>query len=195
MESFMRQRAIFLDLDGTIAAGNRPPSEADTAAIRRARAAGHRVFLCTGRAPSYIYDSVLEVGFDGIVGAAGGYIRLGGEVVYRRPLSAGQLRRAIEIYQACGKRVYLEGEENMYTLHAPPSERRWPPVDGPAASLTGHRWRSPANRPARHSPTPISAAAHSPAAAQQTARVCTRRFARRAVSSSLRRSTSFATSS
>lgn len=140
MESFMRQRAIFLDLDGTIAAGNRPPSEADTAAIRRARAAGHRVFLCTGRAPSYIYDSVLEVGFDGIVGAAGGYIRLGGEVVYRRPLSAGQLRRAIEIYQACGKRVYLEGEENMYTLHAPPSERRWPPVDGPADFEPGGRF-------------------------------------------------------
>ena len=106
-----RTRAVFLDLDGTIAAEDRPPAETVTAAIRRVRSAGHRVFLCTGRAPSYIYSAVEAIGFDGIVAAAGGYIRLGGRVLYRRLLEPETLRLVIETYQRNGKAVFLEGEE------------------------------------------------------------------------------------
>ncbi len=136
-----RQRAIFLDLDGTIAQGNRPPSETVAGAIRRARAAGHRVLLCTGRAPSFIYSAVEAVGFDGIVAAAGGYIRLGGEVLYRRLLSPELLRRIIEIYLENGKAVFLEGEENMYSLNSPPSYKAgWPSVSSPDDFAPGGRY-------------------------------------------------------
>ncbi len=136
-----RQRAVFLDLDGTIANHNRPPSETVTAAIRRARAAGHRVFLCTGRAPAYIYDAVREVGFDGIVAAAGGYIRLGGEVLYRRFLSGELLRTVIGAYLENGKAVLLEGEVNMYAVNTPPYHKKeWPSVTGPEDFAAGGRF-------------------------------------------------------
>ncbi len=136
-----RTRAVFLDLDGTIAAGDRPPTETVTAAIRRARSAGHRVFLCTGRAPSYIYSAVEAIGFDGIVAAAGGYIRLGGRVLYRRLLEPETLRLVIETYQRNGKAVFLEGEENMYSLNSPPSYKTgWPAVSGPEDFAPGGKY-------------------------------------------------------
>lgn len=52
------QKLIFLDIDGTLL----PPGEmvapdSAIAAVRRAQAAGHKVFLCTG--PQLPYDSPL----------------------------------------------------------------------------------------------------------------------------------------
>ncbi len=125
----MRQRAIFLDLDGTIAQGNRPPSETVTAAIRRARRDGHKVFLCTGRAPGYIYTAVETVGFDGVVAAAGGHIRLGGEILYRRPLPPSLLEKILRLYLGNGKTCFLEGEETMYAVN-PTHPSDWPAVTG-----------------------------------------------------------------
>ena len=42
------RRAIFLDVDGTYAIHGKVP-DAHVGAVRAARAAGHKVFLCTGR--------------------------------------------------------------------------------------------------------------------------------------------------
>lgn len=125
----MRKHAVFLDLDGTIAQYDRPPSEAVTAAVRRARQAGHAVFLCTGRAPGYIYASVKAVGFDGIVAAAGGHIRLGETLLYRRPLPPALLERILTLYLGNGRTCFLEGEESMYAVN-PSQPSGWPEVTG-----------------------------------------------------------------
>ncbi|MEN5072645.1 HAD family hydrolase [Isoptericola cucumis] len=75
-----RTRTIFLDVDGTYADhGTVPEVHAD--AVRAARAAGHRVLLCTGRPVSMLPDPLLAAGFDGIVASAGAYVSLGGQVV------------------------------------------------------------------------------------------------------------------
>ena len=52
----MKQKLIFLDIDGTLL----PPGEmtvpaSAVEAIRQARANGHKVFLCTGRNLSLIH--------------------------------------------------------------------------------------------------------------------------------------------
>lgn len=66
------QKLIFLDIDGTLL----PPGEmvapdSAIAAVRRAQAAGHKVFLCTGR--NYRMTApLLDLGFDGFVCSAGG---------------------------------------------------------------------------------------------------------------------------
>lgn len=45
-------------------------------AIKWARKKDYKVFLATGRSKCEIFDYILDIGFDGIVGAAGGYVEV-----------------------------------------------------------------------------------------------------------------------
>ncbi|MCW5953811.1 MAG: HAD hydrolase family protein [Propionibacteriaceae bacterium] len=73
-------KTLFIDFDGTLAdRGQIPP--AHLGAVRVARAAGHRVFLCTGRAKVMVPRQFRESLFDGLVCAAGGYVEIDGEVL------------------------------------------------------------------------------------------------------------------
>jgi len=75
-----QRRAVFLDVDGTYALHGRVP-DAHVAAVRAARAAGHKVFLCTGRPVSALPHSLTGAGFDGYVCAAGAYAEIDGEAI------------------------------------------------------------------------------------------------------------------
>lgn len=45
-------------------------------AIKWAGKKDYKVFLATGRSKCEIFDYILDIGFDGIVGAAGGYVEV-----------------------------------------------------------------------------------------------------------------------
>ena len=68
----MDRKLIFVDIDGTLTRGgsNTPPVSAQKA-VRAARKKGHLVYLCTGRNYGMLLP-LLEYGFDGVVGSAGG---------------------------------------------------------------------------------------------------------------------------
>lgn len=107
------QRAAFLDIDGTLAfQGDIPEAHADL--VRRARAKGTLVFVCTGRAKSFVPASLGEIGFDGMIATAGAYAEVGGTVVADRtiPLDvAGRLVEALDRYDA---RYLLEATDALY---------------------------------------------------------------------------------
>lgn len=130
----MNRRAAFFDLDGTLAVDNRPPSKKVIDAVRAFHEDGNSVFLCTGRATSFIYQSVLSIGFDGIVAAAGAFVSLGGRVLYKRLLSPELIRRIIAHFLESGDRCMLEGEQNMYAINpCLPDDRIWPKITDPDA--------------------------------------------------------------
>ena len=84
----MKQKLIFLDIDGTLL----PPGEmtvpaSAVEAIRQARANGHKVFLCTGR-NLRMTKPLLAYGFDGFVCSAGGYVGCDGSL--RRSRACGR---------------------------------------------------------------------------------------------------------
>ena len=115
--SAVSRKAAFFDLDGTLAVHNLPPAPEDTNAIRRFRAAGHLAFLCTGRASGYIYPSVLDIGFDGVVASAGAHVTLGGDILYRRTVAPEVLRRMIVDCRQNGCICVFEGEQGMYAIN------------------------------------------------------------------------------
>lgn len=80
------QRIAFLDVDGTIIDSLGRIDPTTITAVREARANGHRVFLCTGRAEAEIAPSVREIGFDGIVSAGGGFVTIDGELIIERAM-------------------------------------------------------------------------------------------------------------
>ena len=110
----MRPRAIFLDVDGTLvtAAGTIPDSA--RAAVREARAGGHRVFLCTGRSLVELWPEILDIGFDGLVAAAGAYVRVGDEVLRHDHLDAADIVHVRDFFDPLGVEYYFQAGDGIY---------------------------------------------------------------------------------
>lgn len=89
------RRCVFIDFDGTFAhQGVAPRAHAE--AVRGARANGHAVLLCTGRPASIVASSVAGL-FDGVVASAGGWIRIGEELLEDRRFPEDLGRRAVQV--------------------------------------------------------------------------------------------------
>ncbi|WP_404284388.1 Cof-type HAD-IIB family hydrolase [Exiguobacterium aurantiacum] len=108
------QHIIFLDVDGTLVDdhGNIPESAKE--AVRKARQNGHLVFLSTGRSKAELFSDILDVGFDGIIGAAGGYIELEEEVLYHQQVSVDDLSHLISFFTEHGIDFYLESNDGLF---------------------------------------------------------------------------------
>jgi hydroxymethylpyrimidine pyrophosphatase-like HAD family hydrolase len=100
-------RTAFLDYDGTFAAGTYVPAE-HLEATRAARSNGHRIFLCTGR-PRCMFTDSFVAEFDGIVGLAGGYVEVAGDVVTDTVFSRELMRATLQV---------LDEYDVVYTLEA-----------------------------------------------------------------------------
>jgi Cof subfamily protein (haloacid dehalogenase superfamily) len=115
-----QSRAIFVDIDGTYASRGVVP-DAHVDAVRAARAAGHLVFLCTGRPASALPPSLTGAGFDGVVGAAGAYVDLGGDVLADVRFPADLARRTIDALDAHGTLYILETPDGLYAHPGSPA--------------------------------------------------------------------------
>lgn len=116
------RRAIFVDVDGTLTTHLGQIPDSARAAIGRARAAGHLTFLCTGRSPATFWKDIVSVGWDGVVGAAGGYVEVGGEVIVQRHLSADQVRRVVDYFGAHDVEFMIETNAVTYSTPKAPEE-------------------------------------------------------------------------
>ena len=76
------KKVVFLDVDGTMVNDRGEIPESTKEAVRRAKANGHKMVVCTGRSRFQIYDELLELGFSGIVGAAGVFVIADGKEIY-----------------------------------------------------------------------------------------------------------------
>lgn len=111
----MKSKLIFLDIDGTLTSpGSNIPPESALKAIRAAREAGHKVFLCSGRnydmlAPLLKYDC-----FDGAVASSGGYVFYGDQVLYDCPMSKEQTETAMRLFKEQGVFRTVEAKDGSY---------------------------------------------------------------------------------
>lgn len=111
----MDKKLIFLDIDGTLTEGgsNTPPASARKA-VKEAREKGHLVYICTGRNYAMLRP-LLEYGFDGVVGSAGGYILCGDQVIYDCPMTRKQQDLALAVLRKNGVFCTVEGRDGSYT--------------------------------------------------------------------------------
>ena len=145
---------IFLDVDGTLVDyEGRVPASA-IAAIRRARASGHRVYLSTGRSRAEVYDELWDIGLDGLIGANGGYVEDAGRVVLHQHLTADQCRRVVDWLHARGLEFYLESNAGLF------ASERFEAVGEPVIRRYAHG--------ADAAPRPCSATSASPGSARST---------------------------
>ena len=91
-------KLIFLDVDGTIYSKANMIPESVKQAVTKARENGHKVFLNTGRSFVQIPKSLWAIGFDGMIGSAGAYIRIGDKVLYHEPLEGELVEKVCDYF-------------------------------------------------------------------------------------------------
>ncbi len=107
-------KLIFLDIDGTLTEpGHNVPPQSALDAIRAARAAGNKVFLCSGRNYAML-SPLLQYGFDGYIGSAGGYVVCDGAVLYDHPMTEEQFREAARLLREGGALLTIEAKDGSY---------------------------------------------------------------------------------
>lgn len=77
----MNNKIIFLDVDGTTCMPGTAISKLNTYAIKQARKNGHLVYFCTGRSLCCLGQDVKDIGYDGLILCAGGYVESNGVVI------------------------------------------------------------------------------------------------------------------
>ena len=110
----MNRKCIFLDIDGTLTpAGSNHPPESALKAIRAAQAAGHMIFLCTGRNPDMLAP-VLAYGFDGAVACGGGRVFAGERVLYDCPMPSEDRDTALRLLKEQGVFRTIEAVDGTF---------------------------------------------------------------------------------
>ena len=107
-------KILLVDIDGTLVDyENRLPASA-VEAVRRARANGHRVYLCSGRSKAENKQEIWDMGIDGYIGGNGSYVESDGTVVMHQLITADQCRRIVDWLNARGLEFYLESNNGLF---------------------------------------------------------------------------------
>lgn len=113
----MEKKIIFFDVDGTLVPstnGQEYIPESTIKAIQQTRSKGNLVYLCTGRSKAEIYDFILDIGIDGTIGAGGGYIEIGDEMLYHKKISNQSIKHLVDYFEANHFDYYLESNNGLY---------------------------------------------------------------------------------
>lgn len=107
-------KILFVDVDGTLVdyEGNLPKSAQE--AVRQARKNGHRVYICTGRSRAEVYQSIWDIGLDGMIGGNGSYVEDNGHVVMHQLLTGAQCRHIVDWLHEKGLEFYLESNQGLF---------------------------------------------------------------------------------
>lgn len=102
-------RIVFLDVDGTMVDHEGRLASSVIDAVRSARARGHMVLLSTGRSRAEIPADIIEIGFDGVITAGGGYVEYRGELLVKRVMTTEQVQRLMNFLRTEGIAFMLQG--------------------------------------------------------------------------------------
>ncbi|MGJ0204940.1 HAD family hydrolase [Leucobacter sp. gxy201] len=105
---------IFLDIDGTLVDDTHRPRSSATRAVRQARARGHRVYLSTGRSRSGISDEIMEIGFDGVVTASGGFIETAEALIATETMPEADVSYLIDLFASLDLEFTLQARDRTY---------------------------------------------------------------------------------
>ncbi len=110
----MTKKIVFVDVDGTLVNDDGLVPESARTAIIKARNNGHQVYLCTGRSKPELYESIISIGFDGIIGAGGGYIEVDDEIIYHKKVANEDVVHMVDFFTEKQLDFYLESNGGLF---------------------------------------------------------------------------------
>ncbi len=105
---------LFFDIDGTLVGHDKAVTKKNREAIIKAREKGHKVFVCTGRAPTSITPNILDIGFDGVISSAGAFVEVGGEYIFENYISQNLLSQVLLLFTNKKVLLSLETKDALY---------------------------------------------------------------------------------
>ena len=108
-----QKKVIFFDIDGTLVGFDSKMPDSTKEALNLAKKRGHKIILCTGRSRCQIYPWLLEFGFDGIIGGAGAYVELDGEVLSEIFLKAQDLKKVVSLFELIQTTYMLQTRDQI----------------------------------------------------------------------------------
>jgi Cof subfamily protein (haloacid dehalogenase superfamily) len=108
------EKIIFLDVDGTLVDYENNLPDSAVKAIRLARENGHRVYICTGRSKAEVYQEILDIGLDGMIGGNGSYVEDHNHVVVHQLITKEQCIRIVDWLHGRGLEFYLESNNGLF---------------------------------------------------------------------------------
>lgn len=108
------KKIAFFDIDGTLCDSSGQVLASSKESIRAFRGKGNLTYICTGRSKPEILDSILEVGFDGIIGAGGGYIVINDEVVKHQTMDEKIVNAILTYFKENDIGYYLETNDGLF---------------------------------------------------------------------------------
>lgn len=118
----MTKYAVFIDIDGTLYDKGYIHPE-NVRAINEATAAGHYIFINTGRGYSFIPKEVLGCAcFYGVVAGIGAHIVMQGKTVKSVNVDKDSLKFVVSLFEDTDVAVRYQGEENFYYQNKPNPE-------------------------------------------------------------------------
>lgn len=109
----MKRKIVFLDVDGTLIDYEAKCPDSAKEAVRKAREAGHKVYICTGCSKAEILQRDLPA-LDGMISGNGAYVEDDGQVVMHQGLTAQQTRDIVDWCRKRGLGLYLESNAGMF---------------------------------------------------------------------------------
>lgn len=106
---------LFFDIDGTLLSHEIGIIDSTVNALKMAKENGHKIFICTGRSYAEIPEKIYKFEFDGIVAAAGGYVKIGNEVIYNKLLPEHLVDNLIYFMEKFNLPFVLEGVQKVYS--------------------------------------------------------------------------------
>jgi len=116
----MEKKIIFFDVDGTLVTfdqGMEKILPSTVEAIRKTREKGNLVYLCTGRSKAEIYDFIMDIGIDGIIGAGGGFVETEGTMLYHKKVKDECVRHMVNYFEKHKFDYYLESNGGLFASH------------------------------------------------------------------------------
>lgn len=107
-------KIAFFDVDGTLCNSSGEVLESSVQAIQRFREKGNLAYVCTGRSKPEILDSILDIGFDGVIGAGGGYITVGDTVIRHQTMPEDAVREIVSYFDSHDIGYYLESNDGLF---------------------------------------------------------------------------------
>lgn len=110
-------KAVFFDIDGTILAvggGTKKITPRVQTAMKKLQAAGDKIFIATGRPYPFLYEELLNFGFDGFVLSNGAAVLVGGEVIFKSALDIEGVKKICAIADSENVEYFLDSYPKIY---------------------------------------------------------------------------------
>ncbi len=115
------RKVLFFDVDGTLVDGKtHTVADSTIEALKKAQEKGHLLFVNTGRAKSFIPDSLKEIPFDGYVYSCGAHIEFHGETLMEKYVGPADVNYIRELMLDCNIQGTFEGPEYCYFYEGKP---------------------------------------------------------------------------